>query len=752
MMSLRWGLALGAAFLALLTWFSSARNGQLPGRASPGSAVRELSDPVQQRRPGRYRPRQPIDTAGFITVNQLIQWGPDATLEDIRDAWSSAPERTLQKLDQQLKGVNDPRAELSLLVPRIELLIYLGRVQEAYQNLCQIRSLAEHDGEMASRILYTVIYMQGLTALRQGEDENCILCRGESSCILPISAAAQHTRPEGSRRAIQHFTEYLDHFPDDSGVRWLLNLAHMTLGEYPAQVNPRYVLDLSPLTHETASIGRFRDLGAAVGVNQFSQAGGTILDDLDNDGSLDLATTSFDPQQSLTILLNTRAGRFEDRSEVAGVSDQLGGLNCVQADFDQDGFTDLLILRGAWFMNPIRQSLLRNNGDGTFTDVTADAGLAEPANSIAAGWGDYDNDGNLDLFLACERQPSRLYRGQGDGTFADCRESAQLTLRQQDCKGVAWIDVNNDGYQDLFLNYLLPIPGAQLFLNDRDGTFHDATEEQGISGPVAGFSCWSWDYDNDGWLDLFATTYDLSLPDAVAELLGSRHGRSQNRLYRNRGGMGFEDCARDAGVDQILGTMGSNFADFDNDGFLDFYLGTGSPNLEMLIPNRMLRNQTGVKFIDITASSGTGNLQKGHGVGCGDWDRDGDVDLFIQMGGATIGDQYHNILFQNPGQGNHWLTLRLHGTQSNRSALGARVRLVTAGEAPREIHRHITTGSSFGANPLEQTIGLGTADRVALLEIHWPASGERQTFHDLAVDQRILIRERSDAALSRIQP
>ena len=102
--------------------------------------------------------------------------------------------------------------------------------------------------------------------------------------------------------------------------------------------------------------------------------------------------------------------------------------------------------------------------------------------------------------------------------------------------------------------------------------------------------------------------------------------------------------------------MGSNFGDFDNDGFLDFYLGTGDPDLSTLVPNRMFKNVGGRRFAEITASSGTGNLQKGHGVACGDWDRDGDVDLFIEMGGAVTGDKYHNILFQNPGQGNHWLT------------------------------------------------------------------------------------------------
>ncbi len=121
--------------------------------------------------------------------------------------------------------------------------------------------------------------------------------------------------------------------------------------------------------------------------------------------------------------------------------------------------------------------------------------------------------------------------------------------------------------------------------------------------------------------------------------------------------------------------MGSNYGDFDNDGWLDMYLGTGEPSLATLVPNRMFKNVGGERFAEITGTSGTGHLQKGHGVACGDWDRDGDVDLFVQTGGAANGDRYHNLLFQNPGQGNHWLTVKLVGKKTNRAAIGARIKV-----------------------------------------------------------------------------
>src|SRR5262249_15978844 len=185
------------------------------------------------------------------------------------------------------------------------------------------------------------------------------------------------------------------------------------------------------------------------------------------------------------------------------------------------------------------------------------------------------------------------------------------------------------------------------------------------------------------------------------------------KLYRNLGGKGFQDVTKEAGLDGVYATMGSNFADFDNDGYLDLYLGTGDPDLHTLVPNRMFKNVAGQRFAEITASSGTGHLQKGHGVACGDWRRTGAIDLFMETGGTTNGDRYHNVLFLNPGQGNNWLTVKLVGKKTNRAAVGARLKAVTAGAAPLTVHRHVSSGSSFGANPLQQTLGLGQAGRGA---------------------------------------
>jgi hypothetical protein len=372
----------------------------------------------------------------------------------------------------------------------------------------------------------------------------------------------------------------------------------------------------------------------------------------------------------------------------------------------------------------MRMSLLRNNGNGTFTDVTVEAGLDAAVNSISAMWADYDNDGFLDLFVCCERQPNRLYHNRGDGTFEEVAPKAGVMGTGKHTKGAAWL--NGTG---------------TLYRNNRNGTFTDVSAQLGIDGPKAGFACWAWDYDNDGWPDIFATCYEKTVGDIVKGLLGKPHSLATSKLYRNLEGKGFQDVTQEAGLDMVFATMGCNFADFDNDGFLDIYLGTGDPGLSTLIPNRMFRNLGGKRFVEITGSSGTGHLQKGHGVACGDWDRDGNIDIAIELGGAIPGDQYHNVLFQNPGQGNNSITVKLVGKKTNRAAIGARIKVVTSGEHPLTLYRHVTSGSSFGSNPLEQTIGVGKADTVALLEIYWPTTGTTQTFRDVKANQFIEITE-----------
>jgi hypothetical protein len=689
-----------------------------------------------------YKPAQMGDSSGFAAIySRVPPWSNDASLEQIAQSWTRPGYRMIEQLDADLQQGKVPVEELvPVLMVKASLLNSENEADKAYEVLTDARREAELEPSIAEHWLYTVIAFQGITALRRGETDNCVLCRGESSCILPIAPSAVHLKPNGSRLAIRHFTEYLTEFPESLEMRWLLNVAHMTLGEHPDRVEPRYRISLDRYNSPEFAIGKFRDVGHILGINRLNQAGGAILDDFDNDDQLDIVFTSLDPTVPMVFYRNKGDGTFEDKTQSAGVLGQLGGLYCVQADYNNDGHLDLFIPRGAWLKTPMRPTLLKNNGNGTFTDVTREAGLLDPVNSITAQWADYDNDGWLDLFVCNETGPNRLYHNKGNGTFEEVAAQAGMDGRDGGTwKGVAWIDYDGDRYPDLFLSD--NTGSARLYRNNRNGTFSNVSESMGIDGPQTGFSCWAFDYDNDGWPDLFATSYEPSLADVVKGLIGEPHDRHSNRLYRNLGGKKFQDATKEAGLDMVFAAMGSNFGDFDNDGYLDFYLGTGDPQLSTLVPNRLFRNLGGRRFVDITGSSGTGHLQKGHAVACGDWRRCGLTDILIEMGGAVNGDRYHNVLFLNPGQGNNAINVKLVGTKTNRSAIGARIKIVTAGEKPQTVYRWVSSGSSFGANPLEQSIGLGRANRIALLEVYWPTSGATQTFRDLDVNQFIEVTE-----------
>jgi hypothetical protein len=707
----------------------------------------------QLRRP-TYRPRQEIDTSGYRAVfDGIPPWPRDASLEDYSTAYEQAIPRGLASLDRHLERGFQPL----ILLQRVGLFHARGDTAAAYQTLDELQARLDKGSELEADWLYTVVYYKGVTALRIGENDNCVLCRGDSACIFPIAPTAIHTNPTGSRLAIKHFSEYLEQFPDDLEVKWLLNLAHMTLGEYPDKVDSRYRLLFDSFTRSEFDIGQFRDVAQLVGIDRLNTAGGAIMDDFDNDGLLDLVVTSWAPTDPMVFYRNKGDGTFEDRTRAAGLDKQMGALYCVQTDYNNDGHLDLFIPRGPWLPAKLAQrpSLLRNNGDGTFTDVTREAGLLAPVTSISATWADFDNDGFLDLFICCQDQPSLLYRNKGDGTFEEVAARAGLA-DLNNCLGAAWIDYDNDGYPDLFVNLsngILGNPGTQgtarLYHNNRNGTFTDVTTKLGIDGPVSGFSCWAFDFDNDGWLDIFATTNRHTVTSVVQGLLDQPHNQPTAKLYRNREGKRFEDVTKEMGLDKVYSPMGSNFGELTNDGYLDFYLGTGDPGLATLIPNRLFKNVAGKRFAEITGPTRMGHLQKGHSVAFGDWDRNGTQDVFIQLGGVVFGDRYHAVLFQNPGQGNNWLNVKLIGAQTkdgkgkktNRAAIGARIKVVTAGEQPLTVHRHVSSGSSFGGNPLEQHIGLGKAERVARLEIDWPTSGTKQVFLDLPVNQGVVITE-----------
>jgi hypothetical protein len=242
----------------------------------------------------------------------------------------------------------------------------------------------------------------------------------------------------------------------------------------------------------------------------------------------------------------------------------------------------------------------------------------------------------------------------------------------------------------------------------------------------------------------------MSVVETARTYLGLPHNGGTLKLYKNLGNGAFRDVTAEAGLDKVFMPMGSNFGDVDNDGFLDIYLGTGDPSYAALVPNVLLHNKEGKRFVDITASSGTGELHKGHGVAFADIDNDGDEDILTVIGGATPGDSHAFRLFENPGHGNDWISVRLVGVKANRSAIGARIKVTVKNEGrpARSIYRTVGSGGSFGGSPLEQHIGLGKSAQIDSLEIRWPGSADQpQRFLNLGKNQAIEIRQSSDDAI-----
>jgi tetratricopeptide (TPR) repeat protein len=694
---------------------------------------------------------------GTISVDGFSEANTALNSVDKPEDWNQSP-RQICDLRQQTVG--NVKAALSrrlgpeLARTRAEFSSH--DVMEAHVALAQVHA---YDGEMAEAIAQfeaarriaeadlpaavpDLIQSLGVAHLHKAGMDNDVFHAPGDRCLLSVRGGTALKKTEDFDKAIDYFVKLLGRRADDIEAKWLLNIAYMSTGGYPALVSPRYAMPAADFA-SPEDVGRFVDVSARAGVDSFSSAGGVIVDDFDNDGQLDILTSNFDSCGQMKLFQRGPSGTFVDQAAHAGLSQQLGGLNLLQTDYNNDGCKDVLVLRGGWELAQ-RKSLLRNNCDGTFTDVTFASGLAKPATSTqTAAWTDIDNDGRVDLFVGNEDSPSQLFRNRGDGTFEDIAASAGVA-RTSFTKAVHAGDFDNDGYQDLYVSNLR---GANLlYRNNHDRTFAEVAAAAGVIGADRGFPAWFFDYDNDGWDDLFVSSYFLSIEENARTYMRLPFNARTQKLYRNLGNGRFEDATERTNMAKVFMPMGSNFGDIDNDGFLDIYLGTGSPSYAALKPSVLLRNKDGKAFLDVTASSGTGEMHKGHGVAFADLDNDGDEEIVFKVGGATPGDAHAFRLFENPGHGNDWLGVSLVGVKTNRAAIGARIK-VTVENTPggrRSIYRTVNSGGSFGASPLQQHIGLGKAARIVDVEVFWPVSNTRQHFASVAKNQVIEIRELED--------
>jgi hypothetical protein len=596
-----------------------------------------------------------------------------------------------------------------------------------------------------------------LSALRLGEQENCILNHTSASCVVPIASPGQHSKIEGSTLAMKMYEDILKENPGDLTSRYLLNIAAMTLGQFPDGVP--VTMRLPPDFFDTSvDFPPFTDIATELGLARRGLAGGIAVEDFDRDGDLDIMHSSWGFNDQILLHRNNGDGTFEEVAQVSGLKGVTGGLNLRHADYNNDGYADVLILRGAWLRDQgrIPNSLLKNNGDGTFTDVTVSAGIYSKMPTQNAVWADFDLDGWLDLFIGNEsipnqgpafNFPSQLYHNQKDGTFREVSREAGLNVNSF-VKGSTGGDVNNDGKEDLYISSLNTYNSLWLNRSDEKGLkFENVSGRSGTAEPLVSFPTWMFDFNNDGWLDIFVSAYSDGsddLPGKVLAAYGKKDDPFRPRLYKNNSDGSFSEMSSSIGLTEPAYTMGCNYGDLDNDGYPDFYLGTGEPNLKSIVPNKMYWNREGKHFSDITYTGGFGNIQKGHAVGFGDMDKDGDQDIYVVMGGSFEGDVYQNLFFENPiGQDNRWIILQLEGVKANRLALGARVEIVISEDGKtRSIHEVVSTGASFGGNSLQLEIGLGKAEKIEKIKVYWPSRQSLiQEFKDVGPDKAYFLKE-----------
>src|SRR5262245_16886762 len=378
-------------------------------------------------------------------------------------------------------------------------------------------------------------------------------------------SALAHYRAGRFRLAVEDGIDAMTADPKNERARAAMWLATRSLGGYPEHVPESFRMELRA-GYEPTDL-QFENIAPKIGLDKISAGRGTAVFDYNNDGLLDIVVTA--AHAGCSLYRNNGDGTFTDVSVESGLDKCINGFAVIAGDYNNDGYQDLFVTRQGFYYGDC--GLYHNNGDGTFTNVTEKAGVQTWGPAYTAAFVDYDCDGHLDLYVAFNlggmfdrSLQNRLFHNNGDGTFTDVTEQAGLNSVFTTI-GSCWGDYNNDGYPDLFLSSGLGRP--QLFRNNGDGTFTDVSIEAGIIYPIVGTTCFFADYNNDGLLDI--VQYSWSDHEDAIYTMKNGHGPADGSplvVYHNNGDGTFTAKTRDVGLDGCWGTMSGNFGEVNNDG------------------------------------------------------------------------------------------------------------------------------------------------------------------------------------------
>jgi len=533
--------------------------------------------------------------------------------------------------------------------------------------------------------------------------------------------------------AIAAYKKSIDVLPKSSPQRrirqWNLRLAYIAEhGVYPGHLAKQYVI--FPADQPNPSPIEFTDVAAALGVDKVDRGRGVSWADLNGDGRLDLFTVGIDTPHG--FFLQSNQG-FQAPSERSALDQIPGGWAAIAADYDGDGDSDLYVTRNAWEGGG-PNSLYQNDGKGHFVDLANASGVVDPDDSFTAAWGDVNGDGWLDIYVADgvtgSGAANKLFVADRQGTFRDQARQVGVDDNAKSL-GVAFGDYDLDGDLDL---YVANVANPNRLYKNEGSHFTDIGQIAGVSAPRNGsYVPFFFDSDNDGDLDIFvsAMAYYEDYIESVTK--GETAVRSRAHLYRNDGSDLFKERAVDAGLARSFGSMGAGYGDVDGDGQIDIYLANGGPIMPRFEPDALfLRDQD--RYIEVGEQAGVANQGKGHGVAFADYDQDGDLDLYVGLGGHYPGDIWPNSLYENNGIPGTMLTIKLNGAAPNPSAIGGQVVLHSGSHVQRS---EVQSGGGFGStDSYSLEFGLGKRTQVDSLKVFWP-SGKMEKYGPLPANQSL---------------